>query len=75
VDTTADGRWPLAINEEAFGPGQLLFGTDSPPVPVDYQQKIDEVRAMPLDEAQTSAILRDTAVDLFGLRELAEGRR
>ena len=41
VDTSADGAAPIAMNVGAFGAGHVLFGTDSPPLPVTLAEALD----------------------------------
>jgi aminocarboxymuconate-semialdehyde decarboxylase len=78
VDTTTDGTHPLAINLDAFGASQIMFGTDAPPVPVIHHQKLAQIRDLPIPEADRSAILGGNAVRVFKLDDLvpvASGER
>lgn len=67
ADTTADNPDLHLANLKVLGADHLLFGSDWPPVPVAHQDKIREVQALPLSEAQQRAILGGNASRLFGL--------
>jgi aminocarboxymuconate-semialdehyde decarboxylase len=67
VDTATPSPDHLAMNVNAFGSGNLMLGTDSPPMPVCPRSIVDAVRALPISATEREAILGGTAVRLFGL--------
>jgi len=71
VDTTADSYHSHQANHAVFGAGHMLFGTDSPPLPVLYGKKLCAIRDLPIRAADTEAILGGNAVRLFGLADVA----
>jgi aminocarboxymuconate-semialdehyde decarboxylase len=74
VDTTADGPHALTMNVDVFGAGQVLFGTDRPPVPMDHVERIRTIENLPISRADQLAILGGNAMRVFGLAELAPSR-
>ena len=73
VDTATPSAAHLRMNVAALGAGQVLLGTDSPPVPVPPAAAVARIRALPIDPAEVEAILGGTAQRLFGLQPALAG--
>jgi aminocarboxymuconate-semialdehyde decarboxylase len=73
VDTASPSAAHLGLNVGVLGAGQVLLGTDSPPVPVPPAATVARIRALPLDQAAIDAILGGTAARIFGLRPALAG--
>jgi len=73
VDTATPSAAHLRMNVAVLGAGQVLLGTDSPPVPVPPAAAVARVRALPIDPAEVEAILGGTAARLFGLQPAVPG--
>ena len=71
VDTTSDGVHALTANLDVFGPEQMLFGTDAPPVPVIHREKLRMFDRADLDEDGRRAVLGGNAARIFRLQEPA----
>ncbi|MEV6848441.1 amidohydrolase family protein [Actinoplanes sp. NPDC051411] len=67
VDTATPSRLALAAALEVFGPGGLLFGTDSPPQAAPVEQALDLVDSVARDEQERRRIREGNARELFGL--------
>ena len=67
VDTAAPSTVGLQANIDTFGVGQVLFGTDSPPLTAPLETTIERVRQLELPQGQTHQILAGNAQRLFGL--------
>lgn len=67
VDTAVSSRAHLCLNAEVLGPGRMLFGTDSPPLPHGLPDLVRAVEELPLDPDAVRAVLGGNAVRLFGL--------
>jgi aminocarboxymuconate-semialdehyde decarboxylase len=65
VDTTADGWTPVAMDIDVFGADHVLFGTDSPPLPVNFPAAVESLHR--LDDQQRDAVLSGNAAHLFEL--------
>jgi predicted TIM-barrel fold metal-dependent hydrolase len=65
VDTSADGVTPIAMDVGAFGAGHVLFGTDSPPLPVELQDAVESFGF--LDAEDRDSILGGNAARIFAL--------
>lgn len=69
LDTTADAtHWRLA--SDAVGAGRLMYGTDSPPVPVRFGEHLDRLRLL-VPAAELDAVLYGNALKAFRLDALA----
>ena len=72
VDTATPSRAALAAAIGTFGAGQVLFGTDSPPLAAPLEAALDSVAALPetvASAADKAAILGQNASKLFRLEE------
>lgn len=69
VDTTTDSPHLLRAAVDVLGPGQVLFGTDAPPLPVDHQARLAMVRELGLPAEETDLVLGGNALRLYGLRD------
>lgn len=67
LDTVTFGPAPLRLALEVVGSGQVVFGTDGPPVPFPASRHLSTVRELDLDDDATAAILGGNAQRLFGL--------
>jgi len=65
VDTSADGVTPIAMDVGAFGAGHVLFGTDSPPLPVELEDAVESFGF--LDAEDRDSILGGNAARIFAL--------
>jgi predicted TIM-barrel fold metal-dependent hydrolase len=65
VDTTADGVTPIAMDLDVFGAGHVLFGTDSPPLPVALEGALDAFGF--LNAEDRDSILCGNATRIFAL--------
>jgi predicted TIM-barrel fold metal-dependent hydrolase len=73
VDTATPSQAALAAAIGTFGAGQVLFGTDSPPLAAPLESALDTVGSLPetvASAADKAAILGATANTLFRLEEL-----
>jgi aminocarboxymuconate-semialdehyde decarboxylase len=67
VDTATPSPLALAGALETFGPGRMLFGTDSPPLATPLEQALAQVHALPLPAEDTERVLAGNARELFDL--------
>lgn len=67
VDTATPSRRALAAAAEVFGPGRLLFGTDSPPLATSLSDALAMVDGLGLSAPDHEAVCGGTAARLFGL--------
>jgi aminocarboxymuconate-semialdehyde decarboxylase len=65
VDTTADGVTPIAMDLGVFGAGHVLFGTDSPPLPVALEAALETFGF--LNAEDRDSILGGNATRIFAL--------
>ena len=65
VDTTAGGVTPIAMDVDAFGAGHVLFGTDSPPLPVALEDALKDFGFLSTEDRD--AILGGNAARIFAL--------
>ena len=65
VDTTADGVTPIAMDLGVFGAGHVLFGTDSPPLPVALEAAVEAFGF--LNAEDRDSILGGNATRIFAL--------
>ena len=65
VDTTADGVTPIAMDLAVFGAGHMLFGTDSPPLPVALEAALEAFGF--LNAEDRDSILGGNATRIFAL--------
>lgn len=65
VDTTVAGTMPTAMAIDVFGAEHVLFGTDSPPLPVALDAVIRSLDGLGVQDRE--AVLGGNAVRLFGL--------
>lgn len=65
VDTTADGATPIAMDLDIFGAGHMLFGTDSPPLPVAHKDALEAFGS--LNPEDRNSILGGNATRIFAL--------
>jgi aminocarboxymuconate-semialdehyde decarboxylase len=74
VDTATPSLPALRAALEVFGPDQLLFGTDSPPLATSLDAALDMVGALGLSDVDRAKVLGGNAATLFGI-EREELRR
>jgi aminocarboxymuconate-semialdehyde decarboxylase len=67
VDTATPSLPALRAALEVFGPSQLLFGTDSPPLATALDAALDMVDALGLSEVDRAKVLGGNATTLFGI--------
>ena len=67
VDTATPSSVALAGAVEVFGPSQLLFGTDTPPLTGSLARAVELVRSLPVSDGEQAGILGNNAARLFGL--------
>jgi aminocarboxymuconate-semialdehyde decarboxylase len=72
LDTVTFGVAPLRLALETVGSGQLVFGTDGPPVPFPASRHLATVRALGLDDEASAAVLGGNAQRLFDLTTTGE---
>ena len=65
VDTTADGMTPIAMDLDVFGAGHMMFGTDSPPLPVAPEGAPEDFGF--LNAEDRASILGGNAARIFAL--------
>ena len=65
VDTTADGVTPITMDLGVFGAGHVLFGTDSPPLPVALEAALETFGF--LNAEDRDSILGGNATRIFAL--------
>jgi len=65
VDTTADGVTPITMDLDVFGAGHVLFGTDSPPLPVALEIALEDFGS--LNAEDRGSILGGNAARIFAL--------
>lgn len=65
VDTTADGVTPIAMDLGVFGAGHVLFGTDSPPLPVALEAAVEAFGF--LNAEDRDSVLGGNATRIFAL--------
>jgi aminocarboxymuconate-semialdehyde decarboxylase len=69
VDTASPSARALRLNLDTFGADRVLYGTDSPPLPIGaVAGPIAALAGSPLDPAQRQAVLETNAVSLFAPR-------
>ncbi len=68
VDTATSSRHALEADLDVLGAGRMMFGTDSPPASKPLEVSLQDVRGLPISEAEREAVLGGTAEELFGLR-------
>ncbi|GAA3441451.1 hypothetical protein Pve01_24580 [Planomonospora venezuelensis] len=69
VETSVPSRVQLRANLEVFGAGNILFGTDAPPLMNSVSRILDAVRSEVTDEEELRGISRGNASRLFALTE------
>ncbi|SEC61131.1 aminocarboxymuconate-semialdehyde decarboxylase [Amycolatopsis tolypomycina] len=74
VDTTFDHPSLHEANLRLLGPQHIVFGTDAPPIPVKFADKVQAVRDLPIGEAEVQDILAGNALRLFDLTDFLEAR-
>ncbi len=67
VDTANGNRQSQLANLELMGAERMLFGTDSPPLATPLDTAISMVTDLPISEDAQKSILKDNAMELFGL--------
>ena len=67
LDTVTYGTAALRPALERVGAGQVLYGSDRPPVPFELERTIGYVRALGLPAEDEAAVLGGNARTLFGL--------
>jgi aminocarboxymuconate-semialdehyde decarboxylase len=74
VDTTFDHRSLHEANLRLLGARNIVFGTDAPPIPVMFKDKVQAVRDLPIADAEVADILAGNALRLFDLTDFLEAR-
>jgi aminocarboxymuconate-semialdehyde decarboxylase len=69
VDTASHSTHALRANVSVFGAGNVLFGTDTPPLPHELTDLVGAVTGLGLSTQDTDAILTGNAVRLLGLTQ------
>jgi predicted TIM-barrel fold metal-dependent hydrolase len=77
VDTSCPSRAQMLANLRTFGPRNILFGSDGPPL-MDGIVDIVDIVGLPyadgrIDEASVAAIARNNAIRLFDLTDVVRG--
>ncbi|MEV6972764.1 amidohydrolase family protein [Kitasatospora sp. NPDC093806] len=67
VDTATPSLRAIAAAVDAFGPGNVLFGTDSPPMSAPLDASLARLDGLGLDPAALARIRHGNAAELFGL--------
>jgi aminocarboxymuconate-semialdehyde decarboxylase len=67
VDTCVHGTHALLANLDLFGPGQMVFGTDSPPLMVSMTGEIEVVESLLTTDGDREQVLWRNAAGLLGL--------
>lgn len=67
VDTTTPSDLALAAALAVFGPGRMMFGTDSPPLTMPLAAALEAVGRLDVGAGDRERILAGTARELFGL--------
>ena len=67
VDTANGSAANHLANLELMGAGQMLFGTDSPPLATPLEANIELVERLPVTDHERRAILAENALRLFKL--------
>jgi predicted TIM-barrel fold metal-dependent hydrolase len=67
VDTATPSALGLSASVDVFGPGHVLFGTDSPPLATPLTRALEMVGRLGVAPAERDAILGGNARELFGL--------
>jgi predicted TIM-barrel fold metal-dependent hydrolase len=67
VELSCPSRIQLRANLQAFGPGNILFGTDAPPLMTEVTRAVQLIEEENLTAAARSDIRWGNAVRLFGL--------
>lgn len=67
VDTATPSELGLSASVDVFGPGHVLFGTDSPPLTTPLAQALAMVGRLDVAPAERARILGGNARELFGL--------
>jgi aminocarboxymuconate-semialdehyde decarboxylase len=67
VDTAVSSVAQLRMDLEVLGPGQLMFGSDSPPLTRPLTELIDLVDQLGLEPEERALVLGGNAAALFGL--------
>jgi aminocarboxymuconate-semialdehyde decarboxylase len=69
ADTATPSAAAIELDLRTFGPGRVLFGTDSPPLPPDSAADLlKRLADLPVDDATRTAVLESNAHRLFGDR-------
>lgn len=67
VDTATPSDLALSAALTVFGPGRMLFGTDSPPLATPLPETLQAVQRLGVDAADRALILSGNARELFRL--------
>lgn len=67
VDTATPSALALSASVDVFGPGHVLFGTDSPPLATPLTRALEMVGQLGVAAAERDRILGGNARELFGL--------
>ncbi|WP_380279692.1 amidohydrolase family protein [Kitasatospora purpeofusca] len=67
VDTATPSLRAVAAAVDAFGAGNVMFGTDSPPMSAPLDASLARLDGLGLDAATVARIRHDNAAGLFGL--------
>lgn len=71
VDTATPSLPALRAAVEVFGPSQLLFGTDSPPLATPLDAALAAIDALGLSDEDRANVLGGNAARLFGLDQVS----
>ncbi|MFF2955963.1 amidohydrolase family protein [Kitasatospora sp. NPDC057965] len=67
VDTATPSLRAVAAAVDAFGAGNVMFGTDSPPMSAPLDASLARLGGLGLDAATVARVRHDNAAELFGL--------
>ncbi len=71
VDTSCPSRAQLIANLSTFGSGNMLFGTDAPPLVSEVERLASLIRQLPISAEERTRIGSGNAAELFGLAPAA----
>ncbi|WP_344345948.1 amidohydrolase family protein, partial [Kitasatospora putterlickiae] len=72
VDTATPSTRAVAAAVDAFGAGNVMFGTDSPPMSAPLDASLARLNGLGLDPATVARIRHGNAAGLYGLPAAAD---